>query len=149
MADQISPILRLRPWIRLVVAHRRWRRWPRFYSTRCSSLLGSKHPSIKIFCGHSHWWAWRLPWGRRGRRRGDGGRRKAGRVEGAARSAAAQGTKGDGEGPARARVSECDQGWARWVMACRWPPSWKPQDEGMMSIAASHPSVWNQGLSNQ
>jgi hypothetical protein len=35
------------------------------------------------------------------------------------------------------------------VMACRWPPTWEPQEEGMMSTAASLPSVWNQGLSNQ
>jgi hypothetical protein len=35
------------------------------------------------------------------------------------------------------------------LMACSWPSSWEPQEEGMMSTAASLPSVWNQGLSNQ
>jgi hypothetical protein len=35
------------------------------------------------------------------------------------------------------------------LMACRWPPSWEPQEEGMMRTTASLPSVWNQGLSNQ
>jgi hypothetical protein len=35
------------------------------------------------------------------------------------------------------------------LMACRWPPSWEPQEEGMMSTTASLPSLWNQGLSNQ
>jgi hypothetical protein len=35
------------------------------------------------------------------------------------------------------------------VMACRWPRSWEPQEECMMSTAASLPSVWNQGLSYQ
>jgi hypothetical protein len=27
------------------------------------------------------------------------------------------------------------------LMACRYPPSWEPQEEGMMSTAASLPSV--------
>jgi hypothetical protein len=31
----------------------------------------------------------------------------------------------------------------------QWPPSWEPQEEGMMRTAASLPWVWNQGLSNQ
>jgi hypothetical protein len=30
-----------------------------------------------------------------------------------------------------------------------WPARWEPQEEGMMSVAASFPSVRNQGLSNR
>jgi hypothetical protein len=33
--------------------------------------------------------------------------------------------------------------------AGRQPPSWEPQEEGMMSTVASLPSVKNRGLSNQ
>jgi hypothetical protein len=33
------------------------------------------------------------------------------------------------------------------IVRC-WPPSWEPQEEGMMSTAGSLPLVWNQGLSN-
>jgi hypothetical protein len=35
------------------------------------------------------------------------------------------------------------------LMKCRCPPSWEPQEEGMISTAASLSSVWNQGLSNR
>jgi hypothetical protein len=33
------------------------------------------------------------------------------------------------------------QGQCAYLMACRCPPSWEPQEEGMMSTAASLPSV--------
>jgi hypothetical protein len=33
------------------------------------------------------------------------------------------------------------------LMQAGWPPSWEPQEEGMMSIVASFPSVRNRGLS--
>jgi hypothetical protein len=34
-------------------------------------------------------------------------------------------------------------------MRAGWPPSWEPQEEGMMSIVTNFPSVRNQGLSVQ
>jgi hypothetical protein len=38
---------------------------------------------------------------------------------------------------------------ASLLVAGRIPPSWEPQEEGMMSTVASFPSVSNRGLSNQ
>jgi hypothetical protein len=35
------------------------------------------------------------------------------------------------------------------LMRGEWPARWEPQEEGMMSIAASFPSVRNQGYVDQ